>query len=63
MKIDETKMIAGFLEKAGADMIHVSAGAYPSEGELALVEATATPPMSFPRGCFVHLAEEIKKHV
>jgi len=63
MKIDETKRIAGFLEKAGADMIHVSAGAYPSDGEMTLVEATATPPMSFPRGCFAHLAEEIKKHV
>jgi 2,4-dienoyl-CoA reductase-like NADH-dependent reductase (Old Yellow Enzyme family)/thioredoxin reductase len=63
MKLEETKVIAGLLEAAGADMIHVSAGAYPSDGELALVEATATPPMSFPRGCFVHLAEEIKKHV
>lgn len=63
MKIDETKVIAGLLEKAGADIIHVSAGAYPSDGELTLVEATATPPMSFPRGCFVHLAKEIKKNV
>ena len=63
MTLHETQIIAQTLEKAGADFIHVSAGTYPSDGDTALLKATSTPPMSFPRGCFVHLAEGIKKVV
>lgn len=63
MTLKETKIIAQILENAGADIIHVSAGAYPSQRDNHLVWATSTPPMAFPRGCFAHLAEGIKKAV
>ena len=63
LTLEETKIIAQILEDAGADIIHVSAGAYPSQGDNHLVWATSTPPMAFPRGCFAHLAEGIKKAV
>ena len=63
MTLDDAKIIAPMLEEAGADFIHVSAGTYPSEGDAGLLKATSTPAMIFPRGCFVHLAEGIKKVV
>ncbi len=63
LTLDETKIIARMLENAGADVIHVSAGAYPSSGDNSLLRATSTPPMAFPRGCFAHLAGGIKEVV
>jgi 2,4-dienoyl-CoA reductase-like NADH-dependent reductase (Old Yellow Enzyme family)/thioredoxin reductase len=48
--------LAPKLEQAGAAYIHVSGGVYGST-ELTI------PSMYTPQGCFVHLAEEVKKHV
>lgn len=60
LKIEESKKICRIFEKEGADAIDVSSGtavtnpipAYPP-----------FPPMRFPRGIFLPLAEEIKKSV
>ncbi|RJP77167.1 MAG: NADH:flavin oxidoreductase [Desulfobacteraceae bacterium] len=48
--------LAPKLEQAGVAYIHVSGGVYGST-ELTI------PSMYTPQGCFVHLAEEVKKHV
>ena len=55
-QLDDTIRIAPLLEKAGAAYIHVSGGVYGST-ELTI------PSMYTPHGCFVHLAEAVKKHV
>lgn len=54
--LDDTVRIAPLLEKAGAAYLHVSGGVYGST-ELTI------PSMYTPHGCFVHLAQEVKKHV
>jgi 2,4-dienoyl-CoA reductase-like NADH-dependent reductase (Old Yellow Enzyme family)/thioredoxin reductase len=54
--LDEAQRLAPLLEKEGADYLHVSAGVYGSS-ELTI------PSMYVPQGCFLHLAEAIKKTV
>lgn len=56
LTIDEAKIIASKLEEAGVDAIHVSAG-------LRERGYWYEQPMYLPRGCLVHLAEQIKKNV
>ena len=55
-ELKDTVRIAPELEKAGVVYLHVSGGVYGST-ELTI------PSMYTPHGCFVHLAEEVKKHV
>jgi 2,4-dienoyl-CoA reductase-like NADH-dependent reductase (Old Yellow Enzyme family)/thioredoxin reductase len=55
-ELKDTVRIAPLLEKAGVAYLHVSGGVYGST-ELTI------PSMYAPQGCFVHLAEEVKKHV
>lgn len=54
LTIEDTKIIASFLEKAGADMINVSVGC---NGSLERV----APPAAERHGVYVNLAAEIKK--
>ncbi|WP_425057878.1 NADH oxidase [Sporomusa carbonis] len=54
--IEETKLIATMLEKAGVDAIHVSAGVYGSTWAV-------IPPLNVTNGWIVNLAEEVKKVV
>jgi 2,4-dienoyl-CoA reductase-like NADH-dependent reductase (Old Yellow Enzyme family)/thioredoxin reductase len=54
--LDDTLRLAPILEEAGADYLHVSAGVYGSR-ELTI------PSVYAPQGCFVHLAEAVKKVV
>jgi 2,4-dienoyl-CoA reductase-like NADH-dependent reductase (Old Yellow Enzyme family)/thioredoxin reductase len=67
IKIDDAKVIAKMAESAGADLIHVSAGMGASAHEISLIDNRSyiylVPPMSFPRGCYVHMAADIKKVV
>lgn len=55
-ELTDTVKIAPMLEKAGIAYLHISGGVYGST-ELTI------PPMYTDHGCFVHLAEEVKKHV
>ena len=55
-ELKDTVRIAPLLERAGVVYIHVSGGVYGST-ELTI------PSMYTPHGCFVHLAEAVKKHV
>ncbi len=55
-ELSEAVKLAPLLEKAGVVYLHVSGGVYGST-ELTI------PSMYTPHGCFVHLAEEVKKHV
>ncbi|MCD4675570.1 MAG: NADH:flavin oxidoreductase, partial [Desulfobacula sp.] len=55
-ELKDTVRIAPLLEKAGVVYLHVSGGVYGST-ELTI------PSMYTPHGCFVHLAQEVKKHV
>ncbi len=55
-ELKDTVKLAPLLEKAGAAYLHVSGGVYGST-ELTI------PSMYTGHGCFVHLAEEVKKHV
>lgn len=55
-ELKDTVRLAPLLEKAGIAYLHVSGGVYGST-ELTI------PSMYTPHGCFVHLAEEVKKHV
>ncbi len=55
-ELKDTVRIAPLLEKAGVAYLHISGGVYGST-ELTI------PSMYTPHGCFVHLAEEVKKHV
>ena len=54
--LEDTLRLAPLLEAAGADYLHVSAGVYGST-ELTI------PSVYAPQGCFVHLAEAVKKAV
>jgi len=54
--IEETERMVLLFEKAGIDLLHVSAGGADSKEWTGL-------PMVFPRGALVHLAERIKKWV
>ncbi len=54
--LESTVRLAPLLETAGVVYLHVSGGVYGST-ELTI------PSMYTPHGCFVHLAEEVKKHV
>jgi len=54
--LDEAVRLGPLLEAAGADWLHVSAGVY---GSLPVT----IPSMYEPFGCFVHLAEAVKKAV
>jgi 2,4-dienoyl-CoA reductase-like NADH-dependent reductase (Old Yellow Enzyme family)/thioredoxin reductase len=54
--LKSTVRIAPLLEKAGVVYLHISGGVYGST-ELTI------PSMYTPHGCFVHLAQEVKKHV
>jgi len=56
LRIDESKIIARHLQKAGADAIHVSACTYASY-------AYNMPCYYLEEGCFAHLAAEIKSVV
>ncbi|MCP3875804.1 MAG: FAD-dependent oxidoreductase [Desulfobacteraceae bacterium] len=55
-ELKDTVKIGPLLEKAGIAYLHVSGGVYGST-ELTI------PSMYTDHGCFVHLAEEVKKHV
>ena len=55
-QLNDTVKIAPLLEKTGIAYLHVSGGVYGST-ELTI------PSMYTPHGCFVHLAEEVKKHI
>ncbi len=54
--LDESRIIAGKLQEAGADCIDVSAGTHESGHKM-------IQPASEARGCLVHLADAIKKVV
>ncbi len=54
--LDEAVRLGPMLEAAGADWLHVSAGVYGS------IPVTI-PSMYVPHGCFVHLAEVVKRAV
>ena len=56
LKIEETRQIAGFLAKAGADALHISA-CNAASGYL------NHPPYYVPEGVFGHLAEGVKSEV
>ncbi|KUO71544.1 MAG: hypothetical protein APF81_11255 [Desulfosporosinus sp. BRH_c37] len=56
LDLEESQKIASILEKAGADLIDVSAGG--PEAQHMIIQ-----PMTEPRGCLVHLAEGIKQVV
>jgi len=55
-ELEDTVRLAPLLEKAGVAYLHISGGVYGST-ELTI------PSMYSAHGCFVHLAEEVKKHV
>jgi 2,4-dienoyl-CoA reductase-like NADH-dependent reductase (Old Yellow Enzyme family)/thioredoxin reductase len=54
--LDDALRLAPILEHNGADYLHVSAGVYGSR-------QLTIPSMYVPHGCFVHLAEAVKKVV
>jgi 2,4-dienoyl-CoA reductase-like NADH-dependent reductase (Old Yellow Enzyme family) len=54
--LDEALRLAPLLEQNGADYLHVSAGVYGSR-------QLTIPSMYVEHGCFVHLAEAVKKKV
>ncbi len=54
--IEDACRLAPILQEAGADWLHVSAGIYGSS-------PVTIPSMYISQGCFVHLAEEVKKTV
>jgi len=64
LTLSEGKIIAQELQKAGASLIHVSAGGTPSSVEEYMAQKNSSlPDMSFPEGCFVHLAQGVKESV
>lgn len=54
--LEDALKLAVILEKEGADYLHVSAGVYGAK-------QLTIPSMYVPHGCFVHLAEAVKKAV
>lgn len=64
LTLKDTQIIARMFQDAGADAISVSAGCVASSEEGYIVQAgRASPPMSFAKGCYAHLAAGIKKVV
>lgn len=57
--IDEAEVFCGNLEKAGVDLIHISAGINESPS----TQLKVIPMMDIPRGCFLPLADRIRKRV
>lgn len=55
-ELEDAVRLAPLLEKAGVAYLHISGGVYGST-ELTI------PSMYSAHGCFVHMAEEVKKHV
>lgn len=53
--LEDAKVVARFLEEAGADALHVSVGVSN--------RVSPVPPSVFPQGCFIHLAAGIKEVV
>jgi len=53
--LEDARVYARILSKSGADCLHVSVGISD--------KMVSTPPMSFPRGCFVPLAQGVKEVV
>lgn len=53
--LEDAKLVAKWLEEAGADALQVSVGQSN--------RISPTPPLNFPQGCFVHLAAGIKAAV
>ena len=56
--LEDAKRVAPILEKNGADYLHISAGIYGSRPP-----GITIPSMYGTYGCFVYLAEEVKKEV
>lgn len=56
---EEAVEVCRWLVDAGADVLHVSAGCYRSRPSGAVM----TPPMNYPEGVFLHLAEKVKAAV
>ncbi len=56
--LDETKRLAPILQTKGANYLHVTAGIYGS-----YPPGISVPSMYAEQGCFVHLAEAVKKEV
>jgi 2,4-dienoyl-CoA reductase-like NADH-dependent reductase (Old Yellow Enzyme family)/thioredoxin reductase len=56
--IDDTKVIAQKLEQAGVNALHISSGMSSSPPQY-----SPSPSMAIPRGCYVHLAEKVKRVV
>ncbi len=56
LTLEDGKIIACELEKAGVDALSITSGIYESQYRI-------FPTMALPRGCNVHLSEEIKKVV
>jgi len=63
LTLNDTIKIAQKMVEAGADAIDVSAGAGMPVSTTYKRFMSSIPPMYFPRGCLVHLAEGIKKAV
>ena len=65
LSLPDTQDMAIMLEEIGFDAINVTTGYFSSseEGYIAQIMLSGSIPMSFPRGCFVHLGEGIKKQV
>jgi 2,4-dienoyl-CoA reductase-like NADH-dependent reductase (Old Yellow Enzyme family)/thioredoxin reductase len=59
LQLKDSCIFAGRLEEAGVDLLHVSAGINESPPGMARV----IPFMDAPRGCYAHLAEEVKRQV
>jgi 2,4-dienoyl-CoA reductase-like NADH-dependent reductase (Old Yellow Enzyme family)/NADH dehydrogenase FAD-containing subunit len=62
LTLEETPLIAFMLENEGANVIHVSGSMHESILQKSCKMASVQP-ICVPRGCFVHLAEGIKKAV
>jgi len=64
LTLDDGKIMARELQRAGASLIHGSAGGTPSSAEESMAQKNSSiPDMSFPKGCFVPLAQGIKESV
>jgi len=65
LSLKDAQRVAAMLEETGVNVINVSAGytASHEEGYLSCLIPASIAPMSLPRGCYLHLAEGIKKVV
>jgi 2,4-dienoyl-CoA reductase-like NADH-dependent reductase (Old Yellow Enzyme family) len=57
LTIEDSRAVCQWLDEAGVDAVHVSAGSYLSP------YVYMVPPMTLPRGCFLHLGQAIKEVV